>query len=87
MKTLDKLNELEVLVDRVLQDYKRLKEENEQLWSQMNEALSKIERLDKEKRELETLVESYRNSLSSLVERLQKIIGVTENVYEEKYHN
>ncbi len=87
MKTLDKLNELEVLVDKVLQDYKRLKEENEQLWSQMNEALSKIERLDKEKRELETLVESYRNSLSSLVERLQKIIGATENVYEEKYHN
>lgn len=84
---MDKLNELETLVEKVLQDYQRLKEENEQLWSQMNEALSKIERLDKEKRELETLVESYRNSLSSLVERLQKIIGVTENAYEEKYHN
>ncbi len=84
---MDKLNELETLVEKVLQDYQRLKEENEQLWSQMNEALSKIERLDKEKRELETLVESYRNSLSSLVERLQKIIGVTENAYEEKYHS
>ncbi|HOJ88699.1 MAG TPA: hypothetical protein PLP64_08690 [Pseudothermotoga sp.] len=84
---MDKLNELEVLVDKVLKDYTRLKEENEQLWSQMNEALSKIERLDKEKRELETLVESYRSSLSSLVERLQKIIGITESAYEEKYHN
>lgn len=84
---MDKLNELETLVEKVLQDYQRLKEENEQLWSQMNEALSKIERLDKEKRELETLVESYRNSLSSLIERLQKIIGVTENAYEEKHHN
>lgn len=84
---MDKLNELEVLVDKVLKDYTRLKEENEQLWSQMNEALSKIERLDKEKRELETLVESYRSSLSSLVERLQKIIGITRGAYEEKYHN
>lgn len=84
---MDKLNELETLVEKVLQDCQRLKEENEQLWNQMNEALSKIERLDKEKRELETLVESYRSSLSSLVERLQKIIGVTENAYEEKYHN
>ncbi|MEJ5229081.1 MAG: hypothetical protein WHT65_03675 [Pseudothermotoga sp.] len=84
---MDKLNELEALVDKFLQDYKRLKDENEQLWNQMNEALSKIERLDKEKRELETLVENYRNSLGSLVEKLQGMIGFAESGYDEKHHD
>jgi len=84
---LDKLDELEALVDKFLQDYKRLKDENEQLWNQMNEALSRIERLDKEKRELETLVESYRNSLGSLVEKLQGMIGFAESGYDEKHHD
>lgn len=84
---MDKLDELEALVDKFLQDYKRLKDENEQLWNQMNEALSRIERLDKEKRELETLVESYRNSLGSLVEKLQGMIGFAESGYDEKHHD
>ncbi|MGJ8455146.1 hypothetical protein ACSFC1_07575 [Pseudothermotoga sp. U03pept] len=87
MRVLDKLDELEALVDKFLQDYKRLKDENEQLWNQMNEALSRIERLDKEKRELETLVESYRNSLGSLVEKLQGMIGFAESGYDEKHHD
>ncbi|ABV33093.1 MULTISPECIES: hypothetical protein [Pseudothermotoga] len=81
---LDRLAELEKLVDKLLEEHKKAKEENEQLWKQINEALSKIEKLDKEKRELETLVETYRNSMNSLIQKLQNMINVTESVYEEK---
>jgi len=73
---LDKIVELQELVDKLLEDYKRLKEENEQLWNQMNEALTKLEQVDKEKRELEKLVETYRNTMNSLVEKLQKMISL-----------
>ncbi|HBJ82104.1 MULTISPECIES: hypothetical protein [Pseudothermotoga] len=81
---LDRLAELEKLVDKLLEEHKKAKEENEQLWKQINEALSKIEKLDKEKRELETLVETYRNSMNSLIQKLQNMINITESVYEEK---
>uniref|UniRef100_A0A832MQ83 Cell division protein ZapB n=1 Tax=Pseudothermotoga hypogea TaxID=57487 RepID=A0A832MQ83_9THEM len=73
---MDKIVELQELVDKLLEDYKRLKEENEQLWNQMNEALTKLEQVDKEKRELEKLVETYRNTMNSLVEKLQKMISL-----------
>ncbi len=72
---MEKLHELEVLLNKLMEDYIRTKEENEKLWTQMNEALSKIERLDKEKRELESLVEMYRSSMNTLVEKLQSMIG------------
>lgn len=76
---MDRVAELEELVDKLLEDYKRLKEENEQLWSQMNEVLSKLERVESEKRELEKLVETYRNTMNSLVEKLQKMISMAGN--------
>lgn len=77
--SLERIAELEELVGRLLEDYKRLKEENEQLWSQMNEVLSKLERVENEKRELEKLVETYRNTMNSLVEKLQKMISMAGN--------
>jgi archaellum component FlaC len=73
---LDKIVELQELLDKLLEDYKRLKEENEQLWSQMNEVLNKLEQVDKEKKELEKLVETYRNTMNSLVDKLQKMISL-----------
>lgn len=76
---MERIAELEELVGRLLEDYKRLKEENEQLWSQMNEVLSKLERVENEKRELEKLVETYRNTMNSLVEKLQKMISMAGN--------
>lgn len=76
---MDKLAELEDLINKLLEDYRRLKEENEQLWTQMNEVLSKLEQVDKEKKELEKLVETYRNTMNSLVEKLQKMISMAGN--------
>jgi len=73
---LDKIVKLQELLDKLLEDYKRLKEENEQLWSQMNEVLNKLEQVDKEKKELEKLVETYRNTMNSLVDKLQKMISL-----------
>ncbi|WP_448531563.1 hypothetical protein [Pseudothermotoga sp.] len=73
---MDKIVELQELLDKLLEDYKRLKEENEQLWSQMNEVLNKLEQVDKEKKELEKLVETYRNTMNSLVDKLQKMISL-----------
>ncbi len=80
---MEKLHELETLLNRLMDDYERTKEENEKLWAQMNEALSKIERLDKEKRELESLLEMYRSSMNSLVEKLQGMIGAMDHVAEK----
>lgn len=76
---MDRIAELEELVDKLLEDYKRLKEENEQLWNQMNEVLTKLEQVDREKKELEKLVETYRNTMNSLVEKLQKMISLAGN--------
>lgn len=76
---MNKLVELEDLINKLLEDYKRLKEENEQLWVQMNEVLSKLEQVDKEKKELEKLVETYRNTMNSLVDKLQKMISMAGN--------
>ncbi|MCS7174677.1 hypothetical protein [Pseudothermotoga sp.] len=76
---MDKLAELEDLINKLLEDYRRLKEENEQLWTQMNEVLSKMEQVDREKKELEKLVETYRNTMNSLVEKLQKMISTAGN--------
>ncbi|MEN3007921.1 T7SS effector LXG polymorphic toxin [Pseudothermotoga sp.] len=76
---MDKLAELEDLINKLLEDYRRLKEENEQLWTQMNEVLSKLEQVDREKKELEKLVETYRNTMNSLVEKLQKMISMAGN--------
>lgn len=73
---MDKIVKLQELLDKLLEDYKRLKEENEQLWSQMNEVLNKLEQVDKEKKELEKLVETYRNTMNSLVDKLQKMISL-----------
>lgn len=78
MKALESFEKLEKLLEKLLDDYAKSKEENEQLWSQLNEALSKLERLEKEKRELELLVESYKNSMNTLIEKLQRLIETTE---------
>ncbi|AEH50476.1 hypothetical protein Theth_0381 [Pseudothermotoga thermarum DSM 5069] len=79
---MEKLQELESLLNRLIDDYVKTKEENEKLWARMNEALSKIEKLDKEKRELESLVEMYRSSLNSLVEKLQNMLGAVDYAVE-----
>lgn len=78
MKVLESFEKLEQLLEKLLDDYAKSKEENEQLWSQLNEALSKLERLEKEKRELELLVESYKKSMNTLIEKLQRLIESTE---------
>ncbi len=75
---MDKLSELEMYVDRILNDYDRLKKENEKLWEELQNTRRKIENLEKEKRDLEILLEEHQRSLNRLVERLQSILSPGE---------
>ena len=75
---MENFEKLEKLLEKLLDDYAKSKEENGQLWSQLDDALSKLERLEKEKRELELWVESYKNSMNTLIEKLQRLIETTE---------
>ncbi len=72
---MDKLSELEMYIDKILSDYDRLRKENEKLWEELQNTRKKIENLEKEKKDLEILLEEHQRSLNKLVERLQSILS------------
>lgn len=81
------IEELERLVDKLINLYKKMKSENERLWEELNNAVEKVERLEKEKKELELILESHRKSLNTLVVKLQKFLSMTtgqELVWDEE---
>ena len=81
------IEELERLVDKLINLYKKMKSENERLWEELNNAIEKVERLEKEKKELESILESHRKSLNTLVTKLQKFLSMTtgqELVWDEE---
>ena len=39
------IEELEKLVDKLIEGYKKMKSENERLWEELNSAVEKVERL------------------------------------------
>ena len=81
------IEELERLVDKLINLYKKMKSENERLWEELNNAVEKVERLEKEKKELESILESHRKSLNTLVTKLQKFLSMTtgqELVWDEE---
>ncbi|HIP92421.1 MAG TPA: hypothetical protein EYH25_03080 [Thermotoga sp.] len=81
------IEELERLVDKLINLYKKMKSENERLWEELNNTVEKVERLEKEKKELESILESHRKSLNTLVAKLQKFLSVTtgqELVWDEE---
>ncbi|HDG61730.1 MAG: hypothetical protein B5M49_04610 [Thermotoga sp. 4484_232] len=81
------IEELEKLVDKLIEGYKKMKSENERLWEELNSAVERVERLEREKKELELILESHRKSLNTLVTKLQKFLSMTtgqELVWDEE---
>ncbi len=79
---MEKVQELENLVEGIITSYTELKRENEKLWSELNQAIEKISQLEKEKSELERLLRNNEEIINKLVIRvkdLMKILEVSEN--------
>ena len=75
---MEKLSELERYIDKILEDYEKVKKENEKLWEELQNTRKKIETLEKEKKDLEFLLEEHQRSLNKLVEKLQSILSPVE---------
>ena len=79
---MEKVQELENLVESIITSYTELKRENEKLWNELNQAIDKISQLEKEKSELERLLRNNEEIINKLVIRvkdLMKILEVSEN--------
>lgn len=79
---MEKVQELENLVEGIITSYTELKRENEKLWNELNQAIDKISQLEKEKSELERLLRNNEEIINKLVIRvkdLMKILEVSEN--------
>ncbi|MCD6449007.1 MAG: hypothetical protein J7L34_00685 [Thermotogaceae bacterium] len=74
------VRELENYLDKLVNDYQSLKEENEKLWQELEDAQAKIEKLEEEKSRLEELLEEQQKSLNRMVERLQNLLSSTSEL-------
>jgi len=66
---MEKVQELENLVEGIITSYTELKRENEKLWNELNQAIEKISQLEKEKSELERLLRNNEEIINKLVIR------------------
>lgn len=84
------LEEFERMLDVLIEGYKKLKEENRELWLKVKNLTEKVTNLEKEKKELEELLESQKKALGALVERLQRFLSITAEqglIWNEKEDN
>jgi len=74
---LDSYQELELVVDKMVEEFSRLKKENEQLWKQVQQSQQKLEEAGLKIRELELRLESESKTISSLIKRVK--VSLDEN--------
>ena len=68
---MDSYQELELVVDKMVEEFSRLRKENEQLWTQLETAQKKVEESELRIRELELRLESESRTISSLIKRVR----------------
>ena len=68
---MDSYQELELVVDKMVEEFNRLRKENEQLWKQVEAAQKKAEESELRIRELELRLESELRTISSLIKRVR----------------
>lgn len=68
---MDTYQELELVVDRLVEEFNRLKKENEQLWKQIQNFQQKLEAGELRIRELELRLETESKTVSSLISRIK----------------
>jgi uncharacterized membrane protein len=74
---LDSYQELELVVDKMVEEFSRLKKENEQLWKTVQQSQQKLEEAGLKIRELELRLESESKTISSLIKRVK--VSLDEN--------
>ena len=74
---LDSYQELELVVDKMVEEFSRIKKENEQLWKQVQQSQQKLEEAGLKIRELELRLESESKTISSLIKRVK--VSLDEN--------
>ncbi|MGB9614157.1 MAG: hypothetical protein ACP5KD_03255 [Fervidobacterium sp.] len=78
----DKVRELEHLVEGIITSYTEIKNENERLWNELNQAIEKISSLEKEKQHLEEILRNNEEIINKLIIRvkdLMRILDVSEH--------
>ncbi len=73
---MDSYQELELVVDKMVEEFSRIKE-NEQLWKQVQQSQQKLEEAELKIRELELRLESESKTISSLIKRVK--VSLDEN--------
>ncbi|MDD2333223.1 MAG: hypothetical protein PHD38_02330 [Mesotoga sp.] len=68
---MDSYQELELVVDKMVEEFNRLRKENEQLWKQVEAEQRKSEESELRIRELELRLESESRTISSLIKRVR----------------
>jgi predicted nucleic acid-binding Zn-ribbon protein len=68
---LERYQELELVVDKMVEEFTRLRKENEQLWNQLETSQKKVEESELRIRELELRLESESRTISSLIKRVR----------------
>lgn len=74
----DKVDELERLIEGLITSYSELKRENEKLWQELNHAIERISELEKEKSELERLLRSNEEVINKLIIRVKDLMNILE---------
>lgn len=74
---MDSYQELELVVDKMVEEFSRIKKENEQLWKQVQQSQQKLEEAGLKIRELELRLESESKTISSLIKRVK--VSLDEN--------
>uniref|UniRef100_A0A7C4W3F7 Cell division protein ZapB n=1 Tax=Fervidobacterium thailandense TaxID=1008305 RepID=A0A7C4W3F7_9BACT len=74
----DKVDELERLIEGLITSYSELKRENEKLWQELNRAIERISELEKEKSELERLLRSNEEVINKLIIRVKDLMNILE---------
>ncbi|OAA19150.1 hypothetical protein [Kosmotoga sp. DU53] len=77
--------ELELVIDKMVEEFNKLKKENEQLWSQLEALEKEKDELESKVRELELKIRTDNEVIGSLVERIRKnLSGQNFSQQEEK---
>ena len=74
---MDSYQELELVVDKMVEEFSRIKKENEQLWKQVQQSQQKLEEAELKIRELELRLESESKTISALIKRVK--VSLDEN--------
>ncbi|ODN30841.1 hypothetical protein [Fervidobacterium thailandense] len=75
---MDKVDELERLIEGLVTSYSELKRENEKLWQELNRAIERISELEKEKSELERLLRNNEEVINKLIIRVKDLMNILE---------